>query len=79
MYKKILGTLVLSALSGSLMSAHTAIAAGVTDAMIANDAKSGNDVLSYGMGTQGQRYSALTQINTKTVAKLVPAWSRGAK
>ncbi|CAN5878651.1 PQQ-dependent methanol/ethanol family dehydrogenase [soil metagenome] len=75
MYKKILGTLVLSALSGSLMSAHTALAAGVTDAMIANDAKSGNDVLSYGMGTQGQRYSALTQINTKTVAKLVPAWS----
>ncbi|MDO8653738.1 MAG: PQQ-dependent methanol/ethanol family dehydrogenase [Undibacterium sp.] len=71
MYKKIVGTLVLSALSATL----TAQAAGVTDAMIANDAKSGNDVLSYGMGTQGQRYSALTQINTKTVAKLVPAWS----
>jgi alcohol dehydrogenase (cytochrome c) len=71
MYKKILGTLLLSALSGTL----TAQAAGVTDAMIANDAKSGNDVLSYGMGTQGQRYSSLTQINTKTVAKLVPAWS----
>lgn len=71
MYKKLLGTLVLSALTGTL----TAHAAGVTDAMIANDAKSGNDVLSYGMGTQGQRYSALTQINTKTVAKLVPAWS----
>lgn len=71
MYKKILGTLILSALSSTL----TAQAAGVTDAMIANDAKSGNDVLSYGMGTQGQRYSSLTQINTKTVAKLVPAWS----
>jgi len=27
------------------------------------------------MGTQGQRYSPLTQINDKTVAKLVPAWS----
>ncbi|MFZ6773340.1 PQQ-dependent methanol/ethanol family dehydrogenase [Undibacterium sp. SXout7W] len=71
MYKKILGTLILSTLSGA-MTAH---AAGVTDAMIANDAKSGNDVLSYGMGTEGQRYSALTQINTKTVSKLVPAWS----
>ena len=72
MNKKLLGTLILTALSGAL----PAIAAtGVTESMIANDAKSGNDVLSNGMGTQGQRYSPLTQINTKTVAKLVPAWS----
>ncbi|MDY7575492.1 PQQ-dependent methanol/ethanol family dehydrogenase [Actimicrobium sp. CCI2.3] len=71
MYKKLLGTLIVSALSGAL-PAH---AVDVTDAMIANDEKSGNDVLSYGMGTQGQRYSTLTQLNTKTVAGLVPAWS----
>ena len=71
MYKKIMGTIVLSALSGM----PAAQAGGVTDAMIANDAKSGNDVLSFGMGTQGQRYSALTQVNTKNVARLVPAWS----
>lgn len=71
MYKKIMGTIVLSALYGM----PAAQAGGVTDAMIANDAKSGNDVLSFGMGTQGQRYSALTQVNTKNVARLVPAWS----
>jgi alcohol dehydrogenase (cytochrome c) len=71
MYKKLLGTLIVSALSGAL-PAH---AVDVTDAMIVNDEKSGNDVLSYGMGTQGQRYSTLTQLNTKTIAGLVPAWS----
>ncbi|MEB0136630.1 PQQ-dependent methanol/ethanol family dehydrogenase [Actimicrobium sp. CCC2.4] len=71
MYKKLLGTLIVSALAGAL-PAH---AVDVTDAMIANDEKSGNDVLSYGMGTQGQRYSTLTQLNTKTISGLVPAWS----
>jgi alcohol dehydrogenase (cytochrome c) len=47
----------------------------VTDAMIANDAKTNNDVLSWGMGTQGQRHSSLKGVNTQNVAKLVPAWS----
>jgi alcohol dehydrogenase (cytochrome c) len=47
----------------------------VTDKMIADDAKTTGDVLSFGLGTQGQRYSPLKQINTATVAKLVPAWS----
>ena len=71
MNKKLLSTLILIAFSAG----STAHAAGITDAMIENDAKTGNDILSYGMGTQGQRYSPLTQVNTKTVAKLVPAWS----
>lgn len=34
-----------------------------------------DSVLSWGMGQHGQRYSKLTQINTKTVGKLTPAWS----
>ncbi|HYD63385.1 MAG TPA: PQQ-dependent methanol/ethanol family dehydrogenase [Noviherbaspirillum sp.] len=62
---------LLAAFAGAA-GAH---AAGVTDAMIETDAKSTNDVLSWGMGQQGQRFSPLTQINTKTVSKLVPAWS----
>jgi alcohol dehydrogenase (cytochrome c) len=74
MNKKLISALILAAFSAANAS-HAAPAAGITDAMIENDAKSGNDVLSYGMGTQGQRYSPLTQVNTKTVAKLVPAWS----
>jgi alcohol dehydrogenase (cytochrome c) len=62
---------LLAAMAGAA-GAH---AAGVTDAMIEADAKSTNDVLSWGMGQQGQRFSPLEQINNKTVAKLVPAWS----
>jgi alcohol dehydrogenase (cytochrome c) len=49
--------------------------AGVTTADIENDARTTGDVLSWGMGTEGQRYSPLTRINTKNVKRLVPAWS----
>ncbi|MEK8025288.1 methanol/ethanol family PQQ-dependent dehydrogenase [Pseudaquabacterium rugosum] len=42
---------------------------------IANDAKNGQDVLSYGLGLTAQRHSPLKQINRKTVKNLVPAWS----
>ncbi|HJV82759.1 PQQ-dependent methanol/ethanol family dehydrogenase [Noviherbaspirillum sp.] len=62
---------VLAALTGPL-AVH---AAGVTDAMIEAGTKSTGDVLSWGMGQQGQRFSPLTQINTKTVRRLTPAWS----
>ena len=71
MNKKLLGAL-FSVLVSSSFAAH---AAGVTDAMIENDAKTTNDVLSWGMGTEAQRFSPLTQINTKTVSKLTPAWA----
>jgi alcohol dehydrogenase (cytochrome c) len=47
----------------------------VTDAMISQDAQTTNDVLSWGMGTQGQRHSTLTEINTSTVSRLAPVWS----
>lgn len=70
MKRKWLTTLVLMA------CAHMgAQAAGVTDAMIENDAKSTGDVLSWGMGPQGQRHSTLDSVNLKTVKNLVPAWS----
>ena len=39
------------------------------------DATTPGDILTYGMGYSNQRYSPLKQINTKTVAKLAPAWS----
>lgn len=44
----------------------------VTDADILNDAATKGDVVSFGLGTQGQRFSPMTQINTKTVKNLVP-------
>lgn len=68
MKRTLLSLLVMAA------TAHVG-AQGVTDAMIANDANTPDDVLSWGMGTQGQRHSDLNQINAKTVGKLVPVWS----
>ncbi len=49
--------------------------AGVTDKDIVNDAATPGDVVSFGMGTQGQRFSPLDQVNTETVKDLVPVWS----
>jgi len=66
---------LLSLLIAGACASIGAHAAGVTDAMIVNDAASTNDVLSSGLGTEGQRHSPLKQINTGNVAKLVPAWS----
>src|SRR5262245_50152125 len=39
-----------------------------------NDHKTPGDVLVYGMGYSGQRFSPLTQINKDNVSKLVPVW-----
>jgi alcohol dehydrogenase (cytochrome c) len=58
-----------------MMAATAHVSAQVTDAMIANDAADNDSVLSWGMGTQGQRYSSLDTVNTKTVKNLVPVWS----
>ena len=42
---------------------------------IANEHVTTGDVLSYGLGTDAQRFSPLKKINGKTVKDLVPAWS----
>ncbi|WP_296227773.1 PQQ-dependent methanol/ethanol family dehydrogenase [Ralstonia sp. UBA689] len=71
-------TLRVISLAAACMAASLAAHAAtppVTDAMIEGDAKSPGDVLTWGMGTQGQRYSGLTKVNTKNVSQLVPAWS----
>ena len=49
--------------------------AGVTDKDIDDDAKTTQDVLSWGLGPQAQRYSPLDKINAKNAKDLVPAWS----
>ncbi|SOY72627.1 PQQ-dependent methanol/ethanol family dehydrogenase [Cupriavidus taiwanensis] len=69
--------LAIAATSAAIAAAAASVAAqaAVSDAMIENDAKSPGDVLSWGMGPQGQRYSTLARINTKNVDRLVPAWS----
>jgi alcohol dehydrogenase (cytochrome c) len=67
MKRKLLSLLVLAA------TAHAS--AQVTDAMIANDAKTTDSVLSNGLGTQLQRHSPLTNINARNINRLVPTWS----
>ncbi len=61
---------------GMLLGAATlAQATSVTTTMLDNAAKDTSSVLSSGMGSEGQRYSLLKQINTRNVSRLVPAWS----
>ena len=47
----------------------------VTIEDIVNDAATPGDVVTNGIGPQGQRFSPLTGVNTETVGNLVPAWS----
>ena len=42
---------------------------------IVKDAASVGDVVSNGLGPQGQRYSPLKQVNKDTAARVVPAWA----
>ncbi len=66
---------LLSAMVATALAIPAVASAAVTDAMIQNDAKSTGDILSWGMGTEGQRYSPLKDINVSNIGKLVPAWS----
>jgi len=71
--KKLSSVLIAAALIA--VGSSQAIAANVTDADIEKDAATAKDVLSWGMGTRGQRYSPLNQVNLKSVKNLVPVWS----
>ena len=64
----------LSALVAAMTVAGTA-QAGVTDKDIINDQMTAGDVVSYGMGLRGQRYSPMTKINTDTVKDMRPVWA----
>jgi alcohol dehydrogenase (cytochrome c) len=66
--------LTLSITLGLVSISATAQTA-VSDKMIEDSAKTGNEVLSWGLGTQGQRYSALKQVTTANVARLAPVWA----
>ena len=54
------------------MFAVSALAQSADD--LKNDEKTPGDVLVYGMGYSGQRFSPLTQINKENVSKMVPVW-----
>lgn len=57
------------------LAALNAQAKGVSDDDIVNDATITTQVVTHGLGTKGQRYSPLDQVNTETVKNLVPVWS----
>jgi alcohol dehydrogenase (cytochrome c) len=65
-----------------LLATASALALGIATPSLAvsiddivNDATTTNDVVTVGMGGQGQRYSPLNQINASNVNQLVPAWA----
>ena len=76
MQKTIMGSLLASLLaSGGVGMAWAAGGAAVTTGMLEGASKNTAAVLSFGMGSEGQRYSPLAQINTANVGRLTPAWS----
>jgi alcohol dehydrogenase (cytochrome c) len=57
------------------MSTASVAQAGVTDEDILKDHLTTDDVVSNGLGVQGQRFSPLTKLNTDNVQELRPVWS----
>src|SRR3984957_19465218 len=66
---------ILSALLTTVLTAAPLAALGQTADDLKNDEKTTDNVLVYGMGYSGNRYSPLTQITKSNVGKLVPTWS----
>jgi alcohol dehydrogenase (cytochrome c) len=75
MMERLARTLAAGCVAAGIALAAASASAGVTDDDILNDATSTDQVVSYGMGPQAQRYSPLTDINRDTIKDLVPAWS----
>ncbi|NMG29833.1 methanol/ethanol family PQQ-dependent dehydrogenase [Aromatoleum evansii] len=69
-------SVAVSALALSLASMGSVQAKEVTDADILADG-TGNttQIVTYGLGTKGQRFSPLAKVNPQTVKNLVPVWS----
>ncbi|WP_372742161.1 PQQ-dependent methanol/ethanol family dehydrogenase [Neptunomonas sp.] len=64
----------VSALAAAI-SFSAVVSAGVTDEDILNDQATTDDIVSYGMGLRGQRYSSLTAVNPDTIKDLRPVWA----
>ena len=59
----------------AIVASTAAPAANVTTEDILNDQKTTDDVVSYGLGPRGQRWSPLDKVNKENVGNLVPVWS----
>lgn len=72
---RMIGVISMSTMLTACSSGTVIAEEGVTWNDIANDHKTTEDVLMYGMGTSAQRYSTLEGINSENVSMLTPAWS----
>jgi len=70
-----LASVAVLALAGVAAVAQAQAQNGPTDADLMASATNTKAVLTYGMGPKAQRFSPLQQINTETVAKMVPAFA----
>lgn len=57
------------------LAAGTAVAAGPTADDLLKDDQTPGDVLTYGLGYQGQRHSTLARLTPETIKGLTPVWS----
>ena len=62
-------------LTALLLASVSGPALAVTDEDLVKDHETTGDVLTYGLGYSGQRYSPLDAINKENVQSLVPVWS----
>ena len=60
--------------AAAVLSGATAVCAQSLDDL-KNDGRNTDNILTYGMGYHQQRYSRLSQIDRKSVRRLVPVWS----
>ncbi|AYF86621.1 methanol/ethanol family PQQ-dependent dehydrogenase [Pseudomonas sp. JS3066] len=65
----------LTLLGVALVLSSSLALAGVTDKDILDDAKSTDQVVTNGLGLQGQRYSTLEALNSENVQQLRPVWA----
>src|SRR3984893_7783233 len=68
-------TTLVSALLTTVLTAVPIVALAQTADDLKNDEKTPGNVLVYGMGYSGNRYSPLAKITKDNVGKLVPLWS----
>ena len=59
----------------AMWTSSPAPATPVTDEMISNGENDTHNIVTYGIGLRGQRFSKLSSINPSNVKDLVPVWS----
>jgi len=67
--------LCLALVASALLVPLGASATAVTDQMLEKASSNTHEVLSNGLGSEGERFSPLKAINAQNVSKLVPAWT----